>query len=118
MVLMVDGKERVNDLLFTMNIGNGPFSGGGIKQNPQADPTDGLFHCMFVKKPTFGQVIKALPNLFNGKLTDLPFIYPILGKEVEVVYRKHLMIEADGILENFIAPCKVTCIHHALQFRC
>ena len=118
MVLMVDGKERVNDLLFTMNIGNGPFSGGGIKQNPQADPTDGLFHGMFVKKPTFGQVIKALPNLFNGKLTDLPFIYPILGKEVEVVYHKHLMIEADGILENFIAPCKVTCIHHALQFRC
>ena len=118
MVLMVDGKELVNDLLFTMNIGNGPFSGGGIKQNPQADPTDGLFHGMFVKKPTFGQALEALPNLFNGKLTELPFVYPILGKEVEVIYRKHLMIEADGILENFIAPCKVTCIHHALQFRC
>ena len=44
MVLTVDGKEAVDDLLFTMNIGNGPFSGGGIRQNPEADPTDGVFH--------------------------------------------------------------------------
>jgi diacylglycerol kinase (ATP) len=118
MVLTVDGKPVVDDLLFTMNIGNGPFSGGGIKQNPQADPSDGVFHGMFVKKPNFKQVLKAMPNLFNGKLTELPFVYPLVGKEIEVSYRKHLMIEADGILENFIAPCKVTCLHNALQFKC
>jgi len=117
MILTVDGKEAVNDSLFTMNIGNGPFSGGGIRQNPEADPTDGLFHTMFVKKPTFGQILKALPNLFNGRLTELPFIYPICGHEIEINYRKHIMIEADGILENFMGPCKVTCLHHALQFR-
>ena len=46
MVLTVDGKVAVDDLLFTMNIGNGPFSGGGIRQNPEADPTDGVFHSM------------------------------------------------------------------------
>ena len=68
MILTVDGKEAVNDRLYTMNIGNGPFSGGGIKQNPQADPTDGVFHTMFVCKPTFWQICKALPNLFNGRL--------------------------------------------------
>lgn len=117
MQVVVDGKVTVEDLLFTMSIGNGPFSGGGIKQNPEANPTDGLFHGMFVKKPTFKQVLKALPNLFNGKLTELPFVYPIVGKEIQINYRKHLMVETDGILENFIAPCKVTCIHNALQFK-
>ena len=55
MVLTVDGQQAVDDLLFTMNVGNGPFSGGGIKQNPEADPTDGVFHTMFIKKPTFRQ---------------------------------------------------------------
>lgn len=50
-------------------------------------------------------------------MTDLPFIYPIVGKEIEVGYRKHLMIEADGILEHFVAPCKVTCIEKAVVFR-
>ena len=116
-ILRVDGREVVNDLLFTMNIANGPYSGGGIKQNPQADPQDGIFHGMFIKRPTFRQVLQALPNLFNGRLTELPFIYPIVGREVEIGYRKHLMIEADGILRHFTAPCRVTCIHHAIQFK-
>ena len=118
MTLTVDGTPVVDDLLFTMNIGNGPFSGGGIRQNPSADPTDGIFHGMFVRKPSFRQILQALPHLFNGHLTELPFIYPLVGKEIEIGCHKHLMVEADGILENFMAPCKVTCIRHALQFQC
>ena len=118
MILNVDGKQAVDDWLFTMNIGNGPFSGGGIRQNPEADPTDGVFHTMFIKKPTFKQVIEALPKLYNGRLTELPFVYPIVGREIEMIYRKHILFEADGILENIIGPCKITCIHNALQFRC
>jgi diacylglycerol kinase (ATP) len=117
MVLTVDGQQAVDDLLFTMNVGNGPFSGGGIKQNPEADPTDGVFHTMFIKKPTFRQIIEALPKLYNGRLTELPFVYPICGKEIEIAYRKHILFEAYGILENIIGPCKVTCIHNAIQFR-
>ena len=118
MVLTVDGREAVNDRLYTMNIGNGPFSGGGIRQNPDADPQDGVFNSMFVKKPTFRQVLAALPKLYNGRLTELPFVYPIVGSEIVLGYRKHIMFEADGILENVIGPCRVSCIHHALQFRC
>jgi len=116
--LTVDGKQAVDDLLFTMNIGNGPFSGGGIKQNPDAVPDDAIFNGMFIRKPTFKQVIEALPKLYNGRLTELPFVYPIVGKEIEINCRKHIMIEADGILVNFMGPCKVTCLHHALQFKC
>ena len=107
MILTVDGKQAVNDALFTMNIGNGPFSGGGIRQNPEADPQDGIFNSF-----------AAMPKLYNGRLTELPFVYPIVGKEIEITYRKHILFEADGILENIIGPCKVSCIHHALQFRC
>ena len=118
MVLTVDGKQAVDDRLFTMNVGNGPFSGGGIRQNPTADPSDGVFHTMFIKKPTLKQVFEALPKLYNGKLTELPYVYPLCGREIEISYRKHILIEADGILENFMGPCKVTCIHNALQFRC
>lgn len=117
MILKVDSKEVANDRLFTMNIGNGPFSGGGIRQNPEADPTDGVFHSMFVRKPTLKQIIRALPKLYNGRLTELPFISPVCGSEIEINCRKHILFEADGILENIIGPCKVTCIHHAMQFR-
>jgi diacylglycerol kinase (ATP) len=117
MTITVDGEEAVTDYLFTMNIGNGPFSGGGIRQNPDADPQDGIFHAMFLRKPTFGQIMQALPRLFNGKLADLDFVHPLIGKEIEVNYKKHIMFEADGILENITGPCKVTCIHHAIQMQ-
>ena len=116
--LIVDGKTIVNDMLFTMNIGNGPFSGGGIKQNPDADPRDGVFHSIFVQTPTFLQVLKAIPRLFDGRLTNLDFVHSFVGKEVEVNTRKHLMFEADGILENIMGPCRITCLHNALSMKC
>lgn len=116
--LIVDGKTVVNDMLFTMNIGNGPFSGGGIKQNPDADPCDGVFHSIFVQTPTFRQVLKAIPRLFDGRLTNLDFVHSFVGKEVEVNTRKHLMFEADGILENIMGPCRITCLHNALSMKC
>ena len=116
--LVVDGKEIVNDMLFTMNIGNGPFSGGGIRQNPDADPQDGVFHSIFVKKPTFRQVLRAVPRLFDGRLAELEFIHSFVGKEVELNTRHHLMFEADGILENIMGPCKITCMHNVLSMKC
>ena len=116
--LIVDGKTIVNDMLFTMNIGNGPFSGGGIKQNPDADPRDGVFHSIFVQTPTFLQVLNAIPRLFDGRLTNLDFVHSFVGKEVEVNTRKHLMFEADGILENIMGPCRITCLHNALSMKC
>ena len=115
--LVVDGKQLVNDMLFTMNIGNGPYSGGGIQQNPNANPQDGIFHSIFIETPTFKQILKAVPNLFNGKLTDLPFVHSFTGKDVQINTRKHLMFESDGLLENIMGPCEVHCLHNALSMR-
>lgn len=115
MQLVCDGKELVKKPLFTMNIGNGPFSGGGIRQNPEADPRDGVFHSIFVEKPTFKQVLQALKRLFNGKLTDLDFIHSFVGKNIEINTRKHIQFEADGILMDIMGPCEVHCQHHAFQ---
>jgi len=117
MSLIVDGETLVNEPLFTMNVGNGPYSGGGIRQNPEADPQDGVFHAMFVCKPTLMQVIKALPNLFNGKLTELPFIHAFKGKDIRMETEEHLMFEGDGILQHVMGPCEIHCIHHAIQFK-
>ena len=119
--LSVDGKEVTKDALFTMNIGNGPFSGGGIRQNPTADPRDGILNGMFVSKPSIKQLCQALPNLFNGHLTDNPFIRTIEGHEVGVTLthpRKEggFLVETDGILMPFSGSCTIYCIHHALQF--
>lgn len=101
--------------LFTMNIGNGPFSGGGIKQNPDADPRDGVFHAMFVEKPTFKHIIKALPHIFDGKLTELPFIKSIVATDIQLQTKHYLPFEADGIVVDACGPYQVSIIPSALQ---
>lgn len=117
MTLTADGERVVSDSLFTMNIGNGPYSGGGIQQNPTADPTDGQFQSIFVEPPTLRDIMHAIPRLFNGHLTDLGFVHSFAGKDIEIDCREHLRIEADGILLDFMGPCSVHCIHHALLFQ-
>ena len=116
-VISADGNEVFAGKMYTANIGNGPFSGGGIKQNPQADPQDGIFHAMCARKPTFREVLQAIPRLFNGKLTDLEFIRTFTGADISILTRQHLRIEADGIILNFTGSCKLECLHHALQMR-
>ncbi len=110
----VDGQLQARGYLYTMNIGNGPFSGGGMRQNPSADPRDGVFHAMFVEKPTVKQMFQAVPQLFTGKIDQLPFIHTFTGKTIELSTKKHLVFESDGILKDIMGPCRVECMHHAL----
>jgi diacylglycerol kinase (ATP) len=114
--LKVDGSECLKAGLFTMNVGNGPYSGGGIRQNPDADPRDGLFNAMFVKKPTLRQLFEALPNLFNGHLTDSPFIHTIKGREITIETDMSVIVETDGILTDYEGNGRLSCIHHAINF--
>ena len=114
--LKVDGTECFMAGLFTMNVGNGPYSGGGIRQNPDADPRDGIFNAMFVEKPTMKQLFKALPNLFNGHLTDVPVIHTIKGSEIEIETEQNVIVETDGILMNYEGNGRLSCIHHAINF--
>lgn len=126
--LTTDEGLVLDEMLFTMNIGNGPFSGGGIRQNPDADPRDGIFHSMFVLKPTVKQIFQAVPHLFDGHLTDLPFIRTYTAKEITLdcplrdersgQRLNHFVFEADGILCHACGPLTITCEHHALEIIC
>lgn len=120
---------ELNEKLFTMNIGVGPYSGGGIRQNPDADPTDGIFHSMFVQPPTFMEILKAIPKvLAGGRLTDLDIVHSFTASELEVTVDtvdpksgqklNNLIYEADGILVQACTPYKITCMHHALKIIC
>ena len=115
MKLKADGEDVFNGKVLTMNIGNGCYSGGGMKQNPLADPTDGRFHGMYVDKITFMDVLKALPRLFNGGLSALPFVHNIEAKEIQVDTSKHVPFEADGIVIDACGPYTIEVLPQALQ---
>ncbi len=112
----VDGQFVIDGGLFVMSLADGPYSGGGMKLNPTADPRDGVLNGMFIERPTFKMIMRALPTVFNGKLTEIDFVHSLVGQQIELQTKKHLLIECDGILHNFIGSCKVECLKHAIQF--
>ncbi|MGC3979102.1 MAG: diacylglycerol kinase family lipid kinase [Paludibacteraceae bacterium] len=101
--------------LFTMNIANGPYNGGGIKQNPDAVPYDGIFHMMVVEKPTFKDIITVLPSIFNGKLTQHKIINSCKTTKVSIKSNSKMMVEADGINIKNVHISKVDIIPKGIQ---
>lgn len=128
MNLKTDEGLELNEQLFSMNIGVGPYSGGGIRQNPDADPQDGIFHAMFVETPNLKQICHAVRHVFDGHLTDLDFIHTYTAKHILLDTQEtdeksgqkmnHFLYEADGILGDACGPLQIECIHHALQIIC
>ncbi|GHU73671.1 hypothetical protein FACS189413_18280 [Bacteroidia bacterium] len=104
--------------VFTMNIGNGCYSGGGMKQNPAAVPTDGFFDAMFAFKPTLKDIVTAIPLVFNGKLTKHTLIKTIHSAEIELQTPDYLPFEADGIEVHAMGPCKVRILPLSIQMVC
>lgn len=112
----VDSSERkLNESMFTMNVANGCYSGGGMKQTPNALPYDGLLDVMIAKKPTFFDIIGALRRLFNGKLLEHPVIESFQTKKLLVQCDKKALMEADGIIVNGSSPYYISIIPNAIQ---
>lgn len=108
-------ERNISDNMFTMNIANGCYSGGGMKQTPNALPYDGLLDVMMAKKPNFIDIITALMKLFNGKLLEHPVIESFQTKNLLIQCDKSALMEADGIIVNGFSPYRVSIIPNAIQ---
>ena len=108
-------EKTINDSMFTMNVANGCYSGGGMKQNPNALPYDGLMDVMMAKKPTLWDIITAILRLFNGKLLEHPVIESFQTKNLLVQCDKAALMEADGIIVNGFSPFNISIIPNAIQ---
>ena len=109
------GEVVVEGKMFVASAANGSYVGGGMRLNPDADPCDGVLHSIFLTPPSFMQICQAVPKLFNGKLTELPFVHTVVTDDMLVHTKQHQSFEADGIVMDISGPCKVTCMKHALQ---
>ena len=89
--------ETLQQTIFTFSIGNGCYTGGGIKQNPDAVPYDGLFDTIIVAKPSFLQIIKGIGLVFKGKLTELPCVTAFQSTEISIACDEKIRMELDGI---------------------
>lgn len=113
---LITKERQFKDWMFTMNIANGCFSGGGMKQNPIAKPDDGLLDLMIARKPSIKDILSALPLIFNGKILLHPVIESFRSKEIQL-NSSHTtgIFETDGIVENCSTPLKISIIPNAIQ---
>jgi YegS/Rv2252/BmrU family lipid kinase len=91
----IDGMKIRNDI-FTISIGIGRYSGGGMMQTPNAIPDDGLFDITIIKKMRKGEVIMSLKRLYDGSILDHPKIEGFTGKDILIDSDPLIHVEADG----------------------
>lgn len=112
----IQSKEKsLKESMFTMNVANGCYSGGGMKQTPNALPYDGLLDVMIAKKPTFFDIIGGLRCLFNGKLLEHPIIESFQTQQLTIQCNKNALMEVDGIIVNGSSPYKISIIPNAIK---
>lgn len=114
-VRITSAEKNINNDMFTMNVANGCFSGGGMKQNPNALPYDGLLDVMLAKKPTLKDIFYALTLLFNGKILQHPVIESFQTSKLTLHCEHNGIFEADGIVVNCNSPVNIEIIRNGIQ---
>lgn len=91
----IDGEISHADI-FSLNVGNGRYCGGGMRQTPRALPDDGLLDVTIIKGMGKFEIIRNLKILYNGRILQHPKIDGYKCKNVKVTSESVMYAEADG----------------------
>ena len=117
--VIIDGK-RLSNKVFTISLGIGRYSGGGMMQTPGAIHDDGLFDITIIKKMRKGEVIRNLKLLYNGHILNHTKIMGFTGKEILIDSDPLIHLEVDGEsmghspFEFQIIPRSINIVHNGL----
>jgi len=93
--VVIDG-TIIRNQVFTISLGIGKYSGGGMMQTPNAITDDGLFDLTIINKIRKGDVIMSLKMLYDGTIYDHPKINGYTGKHILIDSDPLIHVEADG----------------------
>jgi diacylglycerol kinase (ATP) len=91
----IDGEKVITDL-FSLNIGNGRYCGGGMRQTPNALPDDGLLDVTIIGDIGKIEIIRKLHLLYDGTILSHPKISGFRARNVKVTSESEILVEADG----------------------
>jgi YegS/Rv2252/BmrU family lipid kinase len=93
--IVIDGNKTVADV-FSINVGNGRYCGGGMRQTPNALPYDGLLDLTVINGMGKFEIIRNLKILYDGTILNHPKINGYRCKNVKVSSDSVIYTEADG----------------------
>jgi diacylglycerol kinase (ATP) len=88
--------EKVIVNLFSLNIGNGRYCGGGMRQTPDALPDDGLLDVTVIGDIGKTEIIRKLHLLYDGTILSHPKISGFRARKIKVTSGSDIWVEADG----------------------
>jgi YegS/Rv2252/BmrU family lipid kinase len=93
--IVIDDKPY-SGKIFSINIGNGRYCGGGMRQTPEALPDDGLLDITVIREMGRIEILKSLKILYDGTILSHPKIDGFRAKNIRVQSESLLYAEADG----------------------
>ena len=93
--IIIDG-EKKSVSVFSINIGNGRYCGGGMQQTPDAIPDDGLLDVTVINGIGKIEIIRNLKILYDGTILSHPKIDGYKCRNLKVSSESRLWVEADG----------------------
>lgn len=95
--VVCDGQTAFDEQLYTISVGNGLYSGGGLCQTPSARMNDGMLNMMVC--PAFQ--VWCLPfligKLFNKKAEEIPFLHFFDARDIWIFPDgQGQLVEVDG----------------------
>jgi YegS/Rv2252/BmrU family lipid kinase len=91
----IDGR-KIETNVFSMNVGNGRYCGGGMRQTPDARPDDGIFDVTIINGIGKLEIIKNLKILYDGTILSHPKIEGYKCKNIMVTSDLTIYAECDG----------------------
>jgi diacylglycerol kinase (ATP) len=93
--ITIDGDEK-EAVVFSINVGNGRFCGGGMRQTPGAVPDDGMLDVTVIRNIGKIEIIRKLKILYDGTILSHPMIDGYKCRNIKVSSDSILYTEADG----------------------
>ncbi len=103
--IMADDKEVYSGPTYSVALGNGRYSGSGMRQVPLAIVDDGLLDVMVVPKIPVVKILRQIHRLFDGTLTESRDVIFARCKKLEIIPlddASNDIIELDGEIEGRI----------------
>ena len=105
MTIVADGRTVFDGVTYSVALGNGPYSGGGMRQVPLAVNDDGMLDYLVVPKMTLTRIAKEAGRLYNGTACESPYLVSGKCRVLEIMGDD--LVEVDGEIKGNL-PLKVS----------
>jgi len=112
--IITDGNLFYEGDVFSVAMGIGKYSGGGMIQTPNALFDDGPIDLTVIKNIPKSKILRKIPTLFTGKIYDVKEVIHTKACLIEVSAEPESFVEVDGEAVG-LSPIRVEVIPAAIR---